>query len=211
MKLKVSTEFKENKIVIGRETASKFLIKPIHKIFESQDIVNNKKIIPAELNQLHIIDERIEKIRRQLILSSKLRPVNYFEELDNFITWNGKYNPKFIYKLTTEEKFNEIETELTAIQNLIKNKELKSEFKKIFEEKLDELFNRLYLLKAYKKQDFENIELYNKKIFGEFDEELLKISKEKIFSNINNNKESLGKILSPNEIHKQIETHLLEK
>jgi hypothetical protein len=38
------------------------------------------------------------------------------------------------------------------------------------------------LILAYSKQDFENIALYNKRLFGEFDEELLKIAKEKVFS-----------------------------
>ncbi|MBU0626809.1 hypothetical protein KKH82_05325 [Patescibacteria group bacterium] len=91
----------------------------------------------------------------------------------------------------TEERYNEIEAELMTIQGLLASPDLKSEFKKLFEEKVLELFDRLYLLKAYKRQDFDDILVYNKKLFGDFDEELLKISKEKIFSNMDYSKDIL--------------------
>lgn len=211
IKLKASSELKENKIIIWRDDASAFLVKPTHKIFESLDIVNSKKIIQSELYQLHLIDHRIEKIAKQLILAPKLRPINYFEELDSFITWNGKYDPRFRYRRMTEERYNEIEAELMTIQGLLASPDLKSEFKKLFEEKVLELFDRLYLLKAYKRQDFDDILVYNKKLFGDFDEELLKISKEKIFSNMDYSKDILWRPLTPKEIHEAIEKHLLEK
>jgi len=42
---------------------------------------------------------------------------------------------------------------------------------------LNELSNRVKLLRAYKKQDYENIFNYNEKLFGKIDPELVKLSK----------------------------------
>ncbi|MEI6119040.1 MAG: hypothetical protein WCP92_07705 [bacterium] len=66
---------------------------------------------------------------------------------------------------------------------------------------------------AYSKQDFENIALYNRKLFGEFDDELLKISKEKILDRqeFAVNKDLLGKVLKLSEIEKIIEKYLIDR
>jgi hypothetical protein len=61
-------------------------------------------------------------------------------------------------------------------------KKLNSPFIKIFTEKLEELEIKRNLIFAYTQQDFNNIALYNRKLFGEFDDELLKIAKEKVFT-----------------------------
>jgi hypothetical protein len=64
------------------------LIKPHHKIFENIEILNPTKIIKAEIDLLKQIDQKIEKTSKKLILANKLRPLNYFEELDNFnVEW----------------------------------------------------------------------------------------------------------------------------
>jgi len=42
---------------------------------------------------------------------------------------------------------------------------------------LNELSNRVKLLRAYKKQDYENILNYNEQLFGKIDPELVKLSK----------------------------------
>ncbi|MFA5747980.1 MAG: tyrosine/phenylalanine carboxypeptidase domain-containing protein [Candidatus Absconditabacterales bacterium] len=124
---------------------------------------------------------------------------------------NGKYNPQFKYKWPTEERLDENKLQLDQIYEKLKGDTIKSDFKKLFVEKVDELYDRLNLIKACKKQDFDNILKYNINIFGNFDNELLKTAKEKIFSNINQDKEILGKILSLEEIQKAIEIHLLNK
>jgi hypothetical protein len=70
--------------------------------------------------------------------------------------------------------------EIEKIQNQLQK--LKSPFKQLFVEKLEELELRRKLIFAYSKQDFQNIALYNKQLFGDFDDELLRISKEKVFA-----------------------------
>jgi len=168
----------DNKIILGNKTASNYFIKPIHKTLAKIDIIDPKYIQPLEMAELHTIDQKIEKLSKRLNLSARLRPVNYFSELDKFITLHGAYNPIFAYKWPVEEKLLQTKDEIMKLQ--AQTNKLKSPFAKLFLEKLEELELRRNLILAYSKQDFDNIELYNKKIFGEFDKELLKISKEKV-------------------------------
>ena len=170
----------ENKIILGKKTAEEFLIKPIHKTFETINILTNESTLPSEKQELTRIDVQLDKLNKKLNLSSKLRPINYFNELDNFITRHGKYNPVFKYKRPKEESLIKTEDDLKKITD--KTNKLESPLKQLFFEKEDELTNKLQLIKAYSKQDFENIAIYNEKLFGNFDEELLKISKEKVIS-----------------------------
>jgi hypothetical protein len=170
----------DNKIILGNKTASQYLIKPIHKTLSTIDVINPTYIEPLETTELHTIDQKIEKINKRLNLSARLRPLNYFSELDKFITLHGKYNPIFQYKRPKEEKLLETKNEIIKIQeHLLK---LKSPFTKIFLDKLEELEMRRNLIFAYTQQNFENITLYNKKLFGDFDDELLKIAKEKVLT-----------------------------
>ena len=183
-----------NKIILGNKTASQYLIKPIHKTYDTIDIVNPKYINPLEITELHTIDQKVERLNKRLNLSARLRPLNYFSELDKFITLHGKYNPIFQYKRPKEEKLLETKNEIEKLQKQIFK--LKSPFAQLFIDKLDELENRRNLILAYSKQDFKNIALYNKKLFGEFDEELLKVAKEKVFSLNEDNQKLLGEPLT---------------
>lgn len=199
----------ENTIVLGNKIASQYLIKPIHKTLDTIDIIDPKYINPLEKNELYSIDQKIEKISKRLNLSTRLRPTNYFSELDKFITLHGKYNPIFTYKRPKEERLIQIHEDIKKIQKQLSK--LKSPFAQLFVEKLEELENRRNLILAYTKQDFENMILYNKKLFGEFDEELLKTAKEKIFALHEDNQKLLWEPLSLSEIEKIIEKYLSDK
>ncbi len=198
-----------NKIILGKKTAEKFLIKPIHKTFDKIEIIAPDKIITLEDKELHIIDEKLEKLSKRLNLSAKLRPTNYFNELDNFITWKGNYNPIFQYKRPSQEKLIETKNELEKLQE--KTGKLQSPIKKLFLEKTDELINRQYLLQSYIKQDHKNIAVYNEKLFWWFNEDLLKESKEKIFTHKENDQNLLGEPLKLSEIEQLIERYLAER
>jgi len=201
----------DNKIILGNKTASNYLIKPIHKTFDTLEVIDPKYIHPLETSELHIIDQKIEKLNKKLNLSARLRPLNYFSELDKFITFHGNYNPIFAYKRPSEQKLSQIEEEIKKIYKQLTT--LKSPFTKLFIEKLEELELRRNLILAYSKQDFENIALYNTKIFGEFDDELLKVAKEKILDRkefwVKDN--ILGKPLKLSEIESIIEKYLTTK
>ncbi len=199
----------DNKIILWNKTASNYLVKPIHKTFDTLDVINPKYIHPLETTQLHTIDQKIERLNKQLNLSARLRPLNYFAELDKFITLHGNYNPIFMYKRPSEQKLSHIQEEIQKLQRQLSK--LKSPFTKLFIEKLEELELRRNLILAYSKQDFENIALYNRKLFGDFDDELLKISKENVFSTKEDNQKLLGEPLSLSEIEKTVEKYLADK
>jgi len=154
----------ENKIILGKKTAQNFLIKPLHKTFEKVEIISADKISPLEIKELHIIDEKLENLSKRLNLSAKLRPTNYFNELDNFITRKGNYNPVFQYKRPNQERLLETKNELEKLQE--KTDKLESRMKHLFLEKTNELINKQNLLEAYIKQDHKNIALYNEELFG---------------------------------------------
>lgn len=210
-KFSILESLADNKIILGNKTASYYLVKPIHKTFATVDIIDPKYIQPLEIAELHIIDQKVEKLNKRLNLSSRLRPLNYFSELDKFITLHGKYNPIFKYKRPEESKLLQTKDEIFKLQEQLSK--LTSPFIKLFLEKLEELELRRNLILAYSKQDFELIALYNDKIFWAFDDGLLKLAKEKVLdrNETGYDKNILGKSLKLSEIEKIIEKYLLEK
>src|SRR5574344_2451816 len=111
----------DNKIILGNKTASNYFIKPIHKTLAKIDIVNPSYIQPLELTELHSIDLKIEKISKKLNLSTRLRPLNYFAELDKFITLQGKYNP-----IRSEEHTSELQSPDHLVCRLLLEKKKKT-------------------------------------------------------------------------------------
>ncbi len=197
----------ESTLVLGQKSASKFLIKPLKKEAETVNILNPKKVVAMELAQLHLIDDKLEKLNKRLNLTARLRPVNYFAELDRFISEKGNYNPVFDYKFPSLNLQNKRNDELQAFREQLEKSYLKSQLLNLFKEKAEELDHRAKLLKAYTEQDFATIEKENIALFGDFDPELLKISKEKLFSS-DHNTEKKGKILTFSEVREYIEKYL---
>ncbi len=202
-------ELEENKIILWRKISEKYLIKAVHKVIDKVEVISPEKIIPAEIKKLHTIDNQIEKISKRLNLAARLRPLNYFNELDNFITRKWNYNPVFQYKRPKTKTFNEIQDNLKKIEN--RTNKIESPMRQLFLDKIDELHNRFFLIKWYIDQNLENIDIYNKKIFWDFDEDLLIKSKEKVFSPNESSQELLGKALKLSEIEQLIDRYLAEK
>ena len=202
----------ENKIILGKRTAEEFLIKPMHRIVEVVNALTDGAVIPSEEQELHRLDVQLNKINKKLRLSSKLRPTNYFNELDKFISLHGNYNPVFTYKRPTQEQMKRTDDELKKFK--IRIEKLGSPMKKLFLEKADELKNNLMLIKAYKEQNFKDIEFYNEKIFWSFNDKTVRTCKEKILSNPRkkrNEESKLWKILKLSEIEDIIEKYLTDR
>lgn len=205
----------DNKIIIGNKTAAAFLIKPLHKTLAQIEIINPAYLLAEEKIKLQSIDQKVEQLHKRLNLSSRLRPTNYFSELDKFITLQGKYNPTFTYKWPHDTKLQEAANQIRILQD--KLKKLKSPLKNLFVDKLDELEKRRSLILAYKQQDFAQINYYNAQLFGDFDEDLLKMAREKVLDrqesrSLDPDKPSvLGKSLKLSEIEDTIDKYLLSK
>jgi hypothetical protein len=200
------SETLQQSIVLGRNVAENFLIKPQTKQQPTINIVKPEMLIENELIALHQLDDNIDRLHKRLNLTAKLRPQNYLNELDNFITWNGKYSPVFSYHFPDERRMQQRKDELLALKETCTNNSLKSPLIKLFDEKIDELFIRRDLLEAYKHQNFAKIEKGNRLLWGDFDADLVKISKEK--TNEPEHRELLGREIGFHEVRQQIDKKL---
>jgi len=186
--------------------AENFLIKPKKKSQTTVNIIKPEMMIESELPALHQLDEKVELLHNRLNLTAKLRPTNYLNELDNFITWKGNYSPIFAYNFPEIKKMGQRKDELLQLREECSDKKLKSPLVKLFAEKVDELFIRHQLLEAYIQQDIAGIEEGNKLLWGDFDEELVKLSREKIGEV--EDKEALGGIVGFKQVREKVEKRL---
>jgi len=210
-----NVKFKENNklkniITLWTMELENFIIIPKKKNIKNFYIWDKEKIVEQEENILEDLDNDLDKIAKKLNISRLVKPINYFEELDNFIIWHGNYNPKFQYKYISDKKLDEIEHLLKNLKE--KYFDIKSEYKssliKLFEEKFKELEYKLQLIKAYKKQDLKSISTYNELLFWKIDEKLFELSKTQLTPIKEKN---LWKKLSIDEIYKKVYEHLQNK
>ncbi len=209
---KGSKKTEDNTIILGRDLAQEYYLKPIKKIFTSQHVISNKNVIEHELDKLHILDENLFKLSKLLNLSRILKPTNYLEELDNFITWNGHYNPKFTYNRPSDKKLHSIYQQINRLKEKYFDYSswMKSPFSIIFLNKANELLKKHALLVAYKKQKYSEILESNKALFWPIDPELIKESKRMIFDHENDDHQLWRKLQSL-EIREYILSYLTQQ
>lgn len=198
-----------SRIVLGQKTASRFLLKPMKKEQESVNILNPKKVMAMELAELHLIDDKLEKFAKRFNLTARLRPVNYFAELDRFISAKGNYAPIFDYAFPSLLLQDKWVSELLAFRDQLAKSYLKSQFLTLFQEKVEEVIHKARLLRAYTEQDFSSIEAENIALFGDFDHRLLQEAQTKILQLRYDKKEK--KNLTFVEICEYCEQYLSEK
>lgn len=197
----------DNVIVLWTNLLKDYFIKPENN-YKKDEIFVPKKINKNELEILKIIDRKVAKISNKISLTTSLKPTNFYEQLEKFIEMKWNYNPIFEYDFLSDEKINEFEQEIKQIKETYfkKDLELKSEFAKLFLEKLEEINYKLYLIKAYKNEDFDKIKYYNTKLYWEIDEDLFKKSEQKL--SILNNPKTLWKELDINYVINYIKDYL---
>lgn len=184
---KLSKKTEPNTIVLGRDLAQDYYLKPIKKVFTTQHVISNKNLIEHEIDKLHILDEKLFNLGKTLNLSRILKPTNYLSELDNFITRNGHYNPKFEYNRPSDKKLHSVHNQIRALQEKYFDYSdgLKSNFAKLFMDKTEELIQKHDLVVAYKQQKYRDILVANQKLYGTLDEDYVKQSKWMVFEHEN--------------------------
>ncbi len=209
IKLLLDENLPKNEIQIGTNISQDYLIKPLHKTVKIHNIIKKENIYEEEREQLLTIDDQLHRLGKKVILWNILKPINYLDELDKFLSLDKKYDPIFEYRRPKDEILEHTQDEILQIKTQLIDT-TKSPIKKIFQEKCEELLYRTNLIKAYKKQDFKNILFYNQKIYWDFNDTLLNIAKDKSFES-ESPKELLWEILTTTEIRKRIEDHLAKK
>ncbi len=202
----------KNKIVLGSEAVADFYVKPINKIKTSFQIIAPGRLQKSEVDQLHILDEKLDRLSKILNTSHILKPVNFLEQLDLFITNQGNYNPIFKYRRPADAKLDEVKDQLDRLEEkYFWHNGLQSDFAKLFAEKIAELRKKVSLITAYKYQRMDDILAANKAIYGDLDADLLAASQEKIFAATPNNRKDLWPVLSLWEIRECVLNYLKKK
>lgn len=209
---KKSKDAQQATVILWKYAVSSYYIKPLSKVDTKTDFINSKNLIRAELDQLHILDQQVEKLWRRVNTSKILKPTNFLEELDIFVTLNGNYNPKFIYHRPSDERLDmTYRTAHKLLKQYFWSSSLQSWFARLFKEKIEEIIIKNNLIKAYKSQDFQLIQQKNLELFGEFDEWLVALSKEKMLDASVFDRSQLWPMLSKKRMRVLIRKYLRDR
>lgn len=204
VKLNWSEKIPLNKVILGKNIASEYYIKPINIVTIWNSIIKDNQIDISEYDKLNKIDFEISTLSYKVNISKILKPINYYEEFDNFITWKWKYNPNFVYQFPSENNIQKTKERIDLLFTEIN--QLKSNISKLFLEKVIEIDYKINLIKAYKEQDYNNIYKFNLLLYWDFDIELSSISKKIIFDNIT--EQDMWEKISPQQVKYLFEKHL---
>ncbi len=201
----------DDKIIIWKDLITDYYIKPLYKVPQIINVLNPSKVVETELENLHILDQKIHSLGRNFTLLNKLKPINYLDELDRFIAHKWNYNPQFEYK------YPEIKQILSDREELLNLKRkyfesgmiFKSEFIKIFEEKIEELLIKSQLIEAYTKQDFTNIHKYNILLYWEIQSDLAELCQRELLKPVSWN--DFWPEVPLSRVKKLVQNYLIEK
>jgi hypothetical protein len=205
-----SKQLISNQVTLGKDILSDFLIKPVDTFDPKISFINPKHIVENEISILHHIDQKIASIKIYTNLTKILRPTNYLEQFDNFITYRADYNPVFRYKFPRDK---ELQHTLDILHRLEEKyfwpkKLLQSKFASLLEHKITEQIHKIRLIQAYKTQNLDQIAMYNKILYGEFQDWLLQETQTLIVEYHRPPRSLLGPVLSKEHIKAQILEHL---
>ena len=208
--LQVDEGLARNEIVIGSNLAQEYLIKPLKKAFDLFSVVSSSKIQEGEIDSLQTLDEKLYELSRKLNPLKYVRPINFWDEFDQFVTWRWNYNPSFKYRWPSYDSLDWRQKELLYLKDKYFKigAQLASDFAVLFDQKIEELLNLVYLLRAYKRQKFDDIWKYNLALFGDLDKELVNMSKQKTFELDSQPDMAIGEPLSISQVKAKVKKHL---
>ncbi len=152
----VDSKLWAHQIVLWGDIVKNYFVKPVVAGIMKKEFFRPEMIFSHEQDLLHLLDSKLARLWSKLIFSRYLRPQNFLEQFDKFLSLQGKYNPTFTYQRPSEKKLMQIKSELSYIRDEFRQKSvIESPLLQLFGDKLDELFIKQQLLVAYKKQDFE--------------------------------------------------------
>ncbi len=172
MSLYGSDRIQWHRIELWSNTLKNYYIRPIHKSHANIHFISPGNLLEAELDDLMILDKKLQDVAKKLPLLKLLFPSNYLDQFDKFISYKWKYNPIFTYNFPKYKEITLWRTQLKQLRDEYSGSRLlESRFAQLFYHKFDEVENKLNLIYAYKKQDYESIRTYNERLFGMIDDE----------------------------------------
>jgi uncharacterized protein (TIGR02421 family) len=163
---------KKYKMIIGSRDLQNFLVDTSKtvKVEKPKEKKVIEKVQKFQKTNLHEIDQNLTQIDNKIKLLYHLRPINLESEKEKFFK-NTSYNPQFEYP---QLKFNPLE----LIDKLEKTKIVgDSPLEKIFENKKQEIQNKIMLLESIDESTFSEFSI---KLFSKPSEEDVKICEKKL-------------------------------
>ena len=161
-----------HRIELWTQVLKNYYIKPVHKSHANIKFINPKNILESEVDELMILDRKLQDIAKNLPLLKILFPTNYLAEFDTFVSHKWKYNPTFTYNFPSHKDITLWRSTLKQLRDEHSGpRRLQSRFAQLFYDKFDEVEDKINLIYAYKKQDYTMIRQYNEKLFGAIDEQ----------------------------------------
>lgn len=206
-----SETLKRKHVELGTETLKYFYIKPIHKSKCDISFLKPRSIFEDELDQLQILDQKIHDITKQFSLSTILKPTNYLDEFDKFICKKANYNPQFTYDLPSNESIIMWQDAIKRLGDIHQGGTLlKSPIATLLYEKIDEVRDKIELIKAYKEQKFSKINKYNQQIYGQIQSNLLKEAEDVVNHHKPFKKKHMGKKINASTFISILSRHMKE-
>jgi len=132
---------------------------------------------------LHHIDEEVLQWTKKINLAKYLRPTNISTERKRFVQEAGRYDPQFTYDFPLASEIMSRIQALRAMQaKYFDGKTYTHKISKLLADKIQSHIQHAYLLLAYSQQNLNQIQTYNKIIFGDTNPEILQYAKDILVS-----------------------------
>lgn len=200
---KTSVDIK-NTIILWKRDIGEYLIQPTKKTITSKISESHKWT-----KEVLLLDDAVYRLSKKINLSSLLKPENYFSEFDAYVREWQWYNPIFSYHFPDASRTAML---LESIEKLkLQASTLYESWQSIwliYQEKLDEIQDKILLLQAYRDENHANIYEQNIRLFWQTHPSYLYDAKEKILSlhekSRKEDEKILWKILSLEEVLEKI-------
>ncbi|MBP6921684.1 DUF1704 domain-containing protein, partial [Candidatus Gracilibacteria bacterium] len=150
------------------------------------------------------IDDTLYKMGKKVNLSYFLKPINYYQELDSFISSQGLHNPVFQYDFPEKAFFEKFTADAQVVRDSIASIEAGySALSQLFFEKLDELEYKSELLRGFSRENPAAIRTANNALFGDINETIFSLAQQKLVTLADvqkSQKKVRGKLLTPEEV-----------
>lgn len=210
-KWEIDTKLWAHHVVLWWDTVENYFIKPVVAGVLKREFFRPEMVYAHEQDLLHLLDSKLARLWSKLIFSRYLRPQNFLEQFDKFLSFQWKYNPIFTYQRPSEKKLMQIKSELSYVRDEFRQKSpIDSPLLNMFSDKLDELFIKQEMFVAYKKQDLDELARLQPLYWWAYNEALSEEAKHRIETATSDRKD-LWSVLWRKTIKKEVVAYLAKR